>query len=482
MSNSSWIGSLNVQQYVSQQLQRESYNIDKIYQPQFALLAQKQSQLKFKQASYTQAQTAMTNFNQSLADLNKSFDSTYNLSLSVSGIATASIVGAATSGSHVLNVTQLAQSQTVASTTIFNSTTTALNTVSTLNFSVGNEQAPSASFTLNIAATDTLQKIADNINLTAKNNNSSVTASIVSTSDGSYQLVVSSNKSGLINKVNISESITSGAGINVSTHNDAQAGQILSVAKNALFTYDNLAFEQASNNNTISGVNLSLTGLGATTINLTETNEVENVKKALTSTLELYNTLVSTVAESEAQGIAPDPHLKDILLQLKTAMEKTIPGLGSFAKLSDIGIITSTHPKTIEVNLANGGTTTAYVTGLYEIDKSNTTFDAALNDHLSDIKSFLMSDGGLFNNLTENLLKPNTGTLWKTLNDKQSGGVEEVAKKLAEITTRLSDAQAKAKDLKSALNLKYAQLEMSLTSMQNTSLYLSAQLQLSGNK
>jgi flagellar hook-associated protein 2 len=481
MPNSTWIGSLNVDQFVLQQMQRESLNIDKVTQPQVDFFTKKQSIIKQQQSAFSGIQALLTNFQQNLTQLTTALNPSYQIGYSDSTKINGVITGAVSAGTHTIVVGQLAKSQSVASNVLSSGSTNEQGIQETMDFSIGPVNSPTSSFSVAVNYNDSLQSIADSINGTSKNNGNPITASVLSTSEGQYQLVISSNNTGIANQVNVSELVTEGTGLQISTDGSGQQGTMLSTAQDAQFTYDNLSFDQASNSNVIQGVNVTLLGLGSSTMTLTGSNQVTAVATAIGSIVSTYNQIVTQIQQAKVQVSNPDPHLQLILSTLETAMQKIVVGSNNINQLSDIAITPTKTPQTITVQLADAdkGTVTAYVTGLYTLDTDLLT--AKLSTNFTDIQSLLAdSVTGIFNNISTNLLASGTGSVWKSMNDPTAGAVNTTSAQLAKVNKQLSDAQDKSTALKKDLKLKYAKLDVALTNMQNTSDFLAAQLQSMG--
>ena len=128
MADTSWIGQLNIDQFVKQQMARETAVIQQNMQPKIDQLTQSQTILKTQQNVFQQLQQLIPAFQQSITQLAASFNPTYQVGYSTSGIANVQVVGDASPGTHSLNVTQLAQAQSIESGgTGFTSTSAALS-------------------------------------------------------------------------------------------------------------------------------------------------------------------------------------------------------------------------------------------------------------------------------------------------------------------------------------------------------------------
>ncbi len=494
MADTSWIGQLNVDQFCRQQMARETAVIQKNMQPKLDELSDKQKILQTQQSVFQQLQQLIPAFQQSITQLATAFNPSYQIGYSTTGIANAQVVGDASPGIHALNVTQLAQAQSIESGgAAFTSTSAALSITESMNISVGPAGSPTGNFTVNISASDSLQTIATNINNTAKANGYGISASIVSTSAGNYQLIVSSNQAGTANEFNITETPSGGSStLNLST-GVGGTGIVLKSANNAHFTLDGITYDQSSNNNTIQGMNITLLNTGTTNINLSTSYQTAGVLTAAQNMVNAYNQIVTLGEKSQLQSGSIDQNIELMLSSLKDQMNSTFGGAGTYAGqvLSSIGIRSANTPQAVQITLANGGgTATAYLTGLLEVNTSTDPADASslanvLNGgNLSAVQSMLFdSTNGILTGMSKSVLNPGTGSADRAINDPKSGGLVTVNSRLADVAQKLTDANTSMNDMISALTAKYAQLDVTLQTMQNTSNYIyeSTQLMSSGH-
>jgi len=456
-TDTSWIGSLDINNFVQTQMTREQANIDKMRQPILDQLAQSQNELKVQSSVYTQLQQLINAFQQNLTQLQTAFNPAYQVGYSTNGVVNAQITGTVSPGTHALHVDKLAQAESLKSQN-FSNINTALGMTQTLTIKMGPDGSPTSQFDINIASGDSLQAVVNNINNTAKANNAGVTASIVSTSNGQYKLVVSSNQTGLQNKVSITNS--SGSGLTMTTLTDAQ---------DAEFTYDGLSFVQSTNSSVIQGVNLTLLNTGDTNVILTPSNQISNVTTAVQNVVSSYNQIISLIGQAQVQLASPDPTLSLVKSTLEDEMK--------LSSLTQYGIVPNTSPQTVQVTLANQkDTTTAYLTGLIQVD--STILSSALTDHFADVQSALFDpQNGSFAKILSDGLNSGTGIVWKTMNDPVAGGIPRINGMLNKVTQELNDETTQTTQMKNKLMMKYAQLQVTLTNMQNISNYMFQQIQ-----
>lgn len=462
----SWISTVDVDDYVRKLMSAESKQIDYFSQRQLSQLSKTQETLTTQISSYGQLQQLLSSFNTALQAFNSSFTSSYQSTLSSPTVASVKTTSDAASGNHQLTVTKLAKAASFASG-VYTDKSSAQNISETLTLSIGPENSPTASLNITVKPTDSLQTIANNINA----NDIGINASIVSTSSGKYQLVVSSVETGLANKVNISESpsVLNGATIGLNTQ--------LSIAQNAEFTFDNLVFNQPTNSNTISGMSLTLLSEGSSNILLTATNQTSEIISAAQDLVKNYNQILTYIEQTQAQTLSPDPLLSSVQQILQNAMGQTGNDSGQAHTLGEAGITFSQKTETIPVHYANGTSGVTYLNGLLQVNVD--ALSSALANNFSDIKAlFNNSVDGLFTNIAKNILNPGMGSAWKALNDPESGGVVKLNSRLSNIKEQILIGEEKAADQKSELMKKYAALDVMLSGLQTQSRYISAQLQM----
>lgn len=463
---SSWIESIDVNSYVQQLLQKEVDTLNVNTNKKVTQLTTTQNGWKDQVSTYGQIQSLLNTFNQNISKLESAFDPSYQVTSANSSIATAQINGTATPGNHALNVTQLAQARRIASDTI--TTTDALGMTNTLTLGVGSD-----SFNITIGADDTLQEISDKINVGAKANNVALTSSVVTVGDGEYKLVVSSTKTGLDNAVNISETGTGSNALKIST-GVGGTGTVMTEAKNAQFTLDNLSYNLASNTNNIDGLNISLLGEGAVNISVTETNSVSNVNTAMQNVVDSYNQVMTQIAKAQAANGTTDPTLS-AMQNLLSNMVTTSPTLRSLGVVpmpwDEVPGFTMTLPDNTTVNM--------HPTGLIKLNTDSAsvlpTFNAKVTEDMDAIKNELFGDNKIFTQMSD-MLATSTGSVWKLLNDTQTGAIPVANRKVSDIQVQIDDTMKTLKKSKDALISKYAQLDLLLGNMQVTSQYLTAQL------
>ena len=487
MPDSTWIGSIDVNDWVQKLMDREVKQISIQSAKQMTQLTNTEKTLQNKVNGYGQLWSLCATMQANLQALSTAFNPTYNVSSSNNSVATATVDSTSgtnvSAASHTLLVSQLAQAESVASTTIFPSATNGANLSEILNLSVG-----SSNFNLTVNTGDSLQTIANNINIGATANNVGVTASVISTGSGQYQLVISSTQTGVANEVAISES---GAGpmLNIATGPGAGGtggtGNVLTQAADALFKFDGLSFDVPSNTNIlIEGLNISLlsagTPLSPLSVNLavSATNPVSTASAAVQSVITAYNAVDLFIEQTQANNPPPDPTLSLILTNLQTTIASALGGSSQYQHLSDVGIVSNPNPDSVTITLANGMEGKMTPTGQLLINTDSTqgpTLSNALTTNFSAVQALLSGPTGLFTTINT-ALNSGTGQIWKTLNDPNMGGTALGDKQISQIHKQIGDEKARVEQLKKDLVLKYAKLDLVLSDLQSKSQYLSAQI------
>ncbi|OIQ86308.1 flagellar hook-associated protein 2 [mine drainage metagenome] len=276
-------------------------------------------------------------------------------------VLTATAFSTAAAGSYSVNVSALAQAQSLEAAGQTNSTsaigTGASTTVSfqfgSLSGSTFTQDTSQAGGSVTIdSSNNSLQGIRDAIN----NANIGVTASIVN--DGSanpYRLVLTSTKTGANSVMNITVSGDTTLQ-NLLAYNPAATPPSSSpnppvqttAAQNAAFTVNGVSITSASNTvaTAIPGVTMNLLKQGASTT-LAVARNTSAVQKAASDFVSAYNSLSSTLnslssydaTTSTAGPLLGDPTVLNIESQLSNTLNTPLAGLsGSLTNLTQIGI------------------------------------------------------------------------------------------------------------------------------------------------
>lgn len=244
---------------------------------------------------------------------------------------TASTTSDAITGNYTIDVTNLAKASSMATDGIADKTTDL--GAGTVSFTFGD----GSSLDVNITAGDSsLEAVRDAINA----EEAGVSASIVNDGSGTpYRLAFASTETG------------TEAGITGVTFGGDLSGQLAIdaatevVAEDAALTVNGISITSQSNRveDAIQGVTLNIAEEGEST--LTVERDTDSIKEAITSFVDGYNALRSTMkglasfnSETGAAGqLLGDGTLRSVESRLRTSMSSAVEG-GEFNMLSDLGI------------------------------------------------------------------------------------------------------------------------------------------------
>lgn len=284
-------------------------------------------------------------------------------------------------GQYSVNVTNIAQAQSLATGTLPDSNTTTLGT-GTLTISVG-----STTKTITVDSTNnTLQGLANTIN----SSNIGVGATVVNTGSG-YRLVLSSQQTGTANAINISVQDSDGnntdtSGLSQLAYNSTTQNLTQTVAaKDAQFTVNGISVTQSSNTvtNVIPGVTLNLSGSTGGSTLLTIGQDTATATKRVQDLVDAYNKFQSLVANdtkydpsTKTGGVfLGDSTVNSIMREVRNQVGQIVPGLesASVRSLAEIGISTDPHTGQMSFN--------------------QNTFAAALQAHPQDVAAIFGDQG-----------------------------------------------------------------------------------------
>lgn len=289
-----------------------------VEQQPLTLLAQQQSSYNAKISAYGSLQSTLSQFQTAMSSLaNVSQYQAYSATSSNSSAVSATTATGATAGNYNIAVSQLAQSQQLASAGQ-SSTSSAIGsgTSTTLSFTFGsisggtlsNGVYSNATFTSNgnptqsvviNSSNNTLSGIANAINTA----NIGVTATIINNGNSTnpYQLLLTSTATGQTSSMQVSVSGDSTLSSLLSYNPANNTGQDLTqtvAAQNANMTINGVAVTSASNTDTnaIQGVTLTLGATtGSTPANVSVSQNTSNIVNAVNSFVTAYNSVALTL-------------------------------------------------------------------------------------------------------------------------------------------------------------------------------------------
>lgn len=380
----------------------------------------------------------------------------YGVTPTDSSVFSATATSSAVAGTYTLNVTQLAQAQNLVAAGQASQTLAIPTIDSTVTFTIGGN--PMA---VTIAAGATLQDIRAAINAA----DLGVTASIIN--DGSatapYRLVLTADQAGASNGVSdisvsgdstLSDLLT----FNAATPNPAPPALSQSAAaQDASFTVNGIPIASATNTVTdaIQGVTLTLKSTTTSATTLTVARDTAAIEAAANKFVEAYNALTSQLKTFSAYGtdgkksgaLAGDGTVRQMLDQLRNIFLTPASG-GTLSYLAEVGITTQAggnlklDGSKLQAALAN------------DFDDVANLFNGATGfaARLSDWATEATRTGGLIYERTRNL---------NTSIDRYNEQIERLEKQMTALKQRYTTT--------------YSNLNMLLSSLSDTSNYLTSQ-------
>lgn len=394
-------------------------------------------------AGLTALQTALSGLQSALNELTSS--TTYNTftgTLSNTSLGTASTLPDATAGTYDINVTQLATAQKSVSAAQASGTAVGSGT---LNITVGGK-----TLNVSVSSTDTLSSIATSINNAS--DNPGVSATIVSGVNGN-QLVLTSTSTGAANAFTVSASSDSSSGL-TSLANSLNTPT--TTGSDAQLTIDGIAVSSASNNvsGALTGVTLNLTATGSS--QLTVAQNTTPITTAVNDFVTAYNNYASTVGQldsydsttGEAGVLLGDATLTSIQTQLSNVLGSSVAG-NSIGNLATLGI-TRNSDGTMTLN--------------------SQTLANALSNNPSTVQQLFTGTNGIgtqLNSLVTNF-NSSSGVLQTRINSLNTD--------VTNLNTQQSALNARMAVYQKQLVQQYSNLGALMTSLNNTSSYLTQSL------
>ena len=277
-------------------------------------------------------------------------------------VATATSTASAAAGSYSIEVSQLAQSQSLASGS-YAGTTSPVGT-GTLKIELGSwgagpafaPQAPPKSVDIVIGVgEDSLESVRSKINAA----NAGVSASIIKDSTGA-RLVIRSNDTGVENAMRITATADTALPVlptdppslaslvyNPAVPASSKLSQTVE-AKNAQATINGLAVTSKTNTFTdvIDGVTLNVGKVSTSAVQLRIGSDTDSMKKAITDFVKAYNDINTYLSQqtkfdpdTETAGtLQGDRATLSLQSQLRTALTQASGASSTFRSLSDLGL------------------------------------------------------------------------------------------------------------------------------------------------
>lgn len=247
-----------------------------------------------QQDAYKLVSTYMNTLKADISSL--SYDTLFdNKNATVSGSAKVSVSSGASVESFTLDTTQLAQKEV----TQFGALTSKLDSVAsgsgTFTITMGTGTSYDIPYTNGMSLSDFAQSITDVAG-------SQVSASILETSTGQFNLVLSSATTGADQSMTFSDTGNIAAQFQAYNATTNTSGyQEIQTAQDALFKYNGIDVTRSTNNITdlVTGLDITLTTQGdSSTVDITEDNT--SVIDTMTSFVDNYNTLIANLNDMTA--------------------------------------------------------------------------------------------------------------------------------------------------------------------------------------
>jgi flagellar hook-associated protein 2 len=399
----------------------------------------------------------------------------------VSGILSASATDSSAAGNYTIDVTQLAQAQTVISAGQVNTKTAIGNgkitidfgqvTGGTLNATTGqytgaafaaDASQPAKSITID-PTNNTLEGIRTAIN----NAQAGVTATIVNDGSGApNRLVLTSSTTGEKSSMRIS--VDGDAALQNLLNNDPAGTQNLkqtSAAQNAKLNVNGIDVTSATNTvkEAIQGATLTLVNTGKTGLSMKE--NTAGVKSAITDFVNAYNALQTTAKTltsydadtNTAAALVGDSTLRNLQTRIRQAL--TTPQAGG---ANDMKVLTE-----IGVAFQKDGT----------IAIDATKLDKALSTNLKGVANLFSSatgsTGGYGKQIDALVTDLNSGAL-KVASDGVTSTIKQLDTQYDAMQLRVDSTVARYK-------AQFTQLDVLINSMNNTKTYLTQQFEAMSN-
>lgn len=436
-------------------------------------ISKQQSSYTAKLSGYGTLKSALVSFQTANTALNKADLFTATSTASSSTAFSATTTGNAVAGKYTINVTQLAQSQTLTTKNTQPDSKTAIATGdSVLTIQQGGGKEP---VTINVsAANSSLGGIRDAIN----NSKSGVSASIINVGNGQYRLSVTSDDTGSDNAMKLSVSgdsaLQSFMGYN-GTSTDAANSMVESVtAQNAELTVNNIKITNSSNtiSDALEDITLNLKDVTTGNQTLTITKDTSKAESAVKAWVDAYNSLQDTFSsltkytavdsgttqDSGNGALLGDSTLRTIQTQLKGLLNNP-QSSSSFKTLAQIGV--TSDPST----------------GKLELD--NDKLSAALKKDASGVKEMIVGDGKTSGITT---VIGNNVTSWLSSTGIIKAATDGVSKTLNNLTAQYNKASERIDSEMARYKAQFTQLDVMMSSLNSTSSYLTQQFDTSSSK
>lgn len=423
--------------------------------------APQQQILTNRQTAFNTTLSALGQLKSSLSSIQTAVDAFQNLdtfrtrtaTVSNSSILSASAIPGTALGTYQVEVDQLATAQKMASAGYASATSTVGS--GTLNFTVG-----SSSFSVSVAATDTLTNIRDNIN--AATGNTGVQASIINVDNGSggtvSKLVMTALNTGTSNGFTVTAADSDGNNTDASGLSALASNNLtqISAAQDSIIKIDGMQVTSASNSvsTAVTGLTLNLTQAQVgTNVAVTVGTDTSPVTTALQTLVTNYNQYQSTNASltsydqtsNQAGALLGDATANGVNNALRSLMgQNYTTGSTTIQNLADIGI-------QVDKN------------GVMSLD--TTKLDKALTSDPNAVKTMLADSTNGLSAKVDNVLNPylQYNGILDTRTQSINNQLQSITKQQTDLQTRLAQYQKSLMSQFTAMDSYVSQMNQSLS-------------------
>ncbi|ECC3874241.1 flagellar filament capping protein FliD [Salmonella enterica] len=428
-------------------------------------ITQQQTDNTARLTAYGTLKSALEKFQTANSALNKAelFRSS-NVTSSTEDLKVSTEAGAAP-GIYSISVSQLAQAQTLSTTTKIASTKEALGDAAatrTIKIEQPGRKEP-LEITLNKDQTSL-----DDISKAINDKDSGISASIVKVKEGEYRLVLTAAE-GLDNKMTVSVEGDSKLNDLLAYDSNTGTGEMeeLVSAQNAKLTMNGIDIERPGNKITDApqGVTLELTKK-VTDARVTVTKSNEKATEAIKGWVDAYNSLIdtfNTLTKYKEVDPGAETQDKDNGALIGDSVVRTIQ-TGIRAQFANGGS-TGAFKTLNEIGISSDGTT-----GKLKID--DTKLKKALDENTASVRELLVGDGKETGITTKIAAEVKSYLADDGIIDNAQDSINATLKKL---TKQYLAVSASIDDTVARYKAQFSQLDTMMNKLNNTSTYLSQQ-------
>ena len=426
--------------------------------PQQQILTNRQTAFNTTLSALGQLKSGLSSV-QTAADALQNLDTfrTRTATVSNSTILSATAIPGTAMGTYQVEVDQLATAQKLASAGFASATSTVGS--GTLNFTT----AGGSSFSVSVAATDTLANIRDNINAASGNNG--VQASIINVDNGSggtvSKLVLTATNTGSSNSITVTAADSDGNNTDTSGLSALASNNLtqVSAAQDAIIKIDGMQVTSATNSvsTAVTGLTLNLNQAQVgTSVAVTVGVDTSPITKALQTLVTNYNNYQSTNSSltsydqtsNQAGALLGDATANSVNNALRSLMGKNYTtGSTTVQNLADIGI-------QVDKN------------GVMSLDTSK--LQQALTSDPNAVKSLLSGPTTGLSAQIDNVLNP-----YLQYNGFFDTRTESINNQLKSITQQQTDLQARLDQYQKSLMSQFTAMDSYVAQMNQSLSFLS---------